>query len=136
MQKYTWKRLVVLVIALFAAGGLSAQLSVSSAIAATMVNELVAGDGTVEINPASISFTGGSNMRGLFDGANSNIGFQKGVIMSTGRIDNALGPNDDNGYNGGGNFDLAGNILLNSLTNGTQTFDAATLPAEDAAPHL
>ena len=118
---------MVLVITLYAAGSLSAQLSVSSAAAATMVNELVAGDGTVEINPASISFTGGNNMRGLFDGANSNIGFQKGVIMSTGSIDNALGPNDDNGYNGGGNFELAGNSLLNSLTNGTQTFDAATL---------
>ena len=105
-----------------------AQLSVSQANALAMVDYLVDEEnGTVEFNPSTISFTGGANMLGQFNGASSNIGFQEGVIMSTGLISNAVGPNDDDGLNGGGNFEMSGTNLLTSLIGGKETFDAAVL---------
>jgi hypothetical protein len=133
MQKYTWKRLVVLVIALFAAGGLSAQLSVSQASALAMVDYLVDEEsGTVEFDPSSISFTGSASMLGQFNGINTNLGLSEGVIMSTGRIQNAVGPNDDDGFNGNGEFNLSGTTLLDNVFLSTSgeikpTFDAAIL---------
>lgn len=105
-----------------------AQLSVSQANALAMVDYLVDEEnGTVEFNPSTISFTGGANMLGQFNGATSNIGFQEGVLMSTGLISNAVGPNDDDGLNGGGNFELSGTNLLTPLIGGKETFDAAVL---------
>jgi gliding motility-associated-like protein len=123
-----FKQIVILLF--FALGGQMAfaQLSVSQANALAMVDYLVDEEnGTVEFNPATISFSGGANMLGQFNGSSSNIGFQEGVLMSTGLISNAVGPNDDDGLNGGGNFELSGTNLLAPLIGGKETYDAAVL---------
>jgi hypothetical protein len=71
-----WQFVFLLVLALGSHASF-AQLSVSQANALAMVDYLVDEEnGTVEFNPATISFTGGANMLGQFNGASSNIGFQ------------------------------------------------------------
>ena len=61
---------------------------------------------------------------GYFDGSNSNIGLQKGVIMSTGRISNAVGPNSTDRMTT--EMGLPGNSILSSLV-GKNTADASLL---------
>jgi hypothetical protein len=62
---------------------------------------------------ASATFTG-----------TSDIGFEKGIILSTGKASSAKGPND--ATNTSFSFGAAGDLQLDSV-NGTQTFDACTL---------
>lgn len=61
---------------------------------------------------------------GYFDGSNSNIGLQKGVIMSTGRISDASGPNNTDRATT--ELGLPGNSILTSLV-GKNTADASLL---------
>lgn len=46
-------------------------------------------------NISNVSYTGDPTARGTFNGITSNIGLNSGVILSTGMISNATGPNDD-----------------------------------------
>ena len=70
---------------------------------------------------SNINFKGSM---GYFDGSNSNIGLQKGVIMSTGRISNAIGPNNTDRMTT--EMGLPGNSILSSLV-GKNTADASLL---------
>ncbi|MBP7497600.1 MAG: carboxypeptidase regulatory-like domain-containing protein [Bacteroidales bacterium] len=54
------------------------------------------GDG---VKVDNIKYTGSDTSNGVFYGTNSNIGFNKGIILSTGRAIYAVGPNDDKGQN-------------------------------------
>jgi len=58
---------------------------------------------------------------GYFDGSNSNIGLPSGVIIATGNINNAPGPNIDTGA--GDDLLQPGDPILDSIS-GFQTFDA------------
>ncbi len=61
---------------------------------------------------------------GSFNGVNSNLGLGTGVILSTGNINSAPGPNSQTGVTGVMN--TAGNPLLTSLA-GQNTFDACVI---------
>ncbi len=100
-----------------------AQLSVTQQNAQSLVQNVLIGSG-VTVN--NISFTGNPIMIGSFNGSNSNIGLQSGIIMSTGKIYDAIGPNnsastgDDLGVNGY-------SLLQNLLGPDAETNDAAVL---------
>jgi gliding motility-associated-like protein len=108
------------------------QLTTNSAVTpADLVNNIV-GPG---ITVSNIKYTGAGTARGLFYKDNSNIGLDNGIILSTGRISNATGPNNDPrfGYcnrryvtqNISGS---PGDLDLDLIENCTQcTYDAAVL---------
>jgi hypothetical protein len=47
------------------------------------------------ISISNITFNGDISARGTFNGIKSNVGLKRGIILSTGAISNATGPNDD-----------------------------------------
>ena len=100
-----------------------AQLTVSQQTATNLVQNVLVGSG---VTVSNISFQGADAMLGSFNGVNSNIGLSSGIIMSTGNIQDALGPNQETGS--GAEMGVNGNALLNSiLTGDNQTLDAAVL---------
>ena len=76
---------------------------------------------------SNVTFSGNANQIGTFDGINSNIGFNSGVVMAAGPIDGLLGgPADvDAGQPGSG---LADNDLLAVA----QSVNPAILSTSDA----
>jgi hypothetical protein len=109
-------------IALLSASQLKAQLTVSQQGAANLVNNILLGQG---VTASNITFTGNAQMLGSFNGANSNIGLANGVILSSGRIQDAPGPN--NSPSKGEDLGANGSPLLESILDGADTEDAAVL---------
>lgn len=102
---------------------IQAQLVVSQQAAQSLVQNVLIGSG---VTVSNITFQGSSPMIGRFDGSNSNIGLSSGIIMSTGRIQDAVGPNNQAGA--GENMNQAGyGPLENLLNNAKPTYDAAVL---------
>lgn len=83
------------------------------------------------VNVSNIQFTGSLTAIASFNGTNSNIGLTSGLLLSTGRAYDAIGPN--NSQNGNPNFGLLGLpgdsslTVLASLPTGFTTHDAAIL---------
>jgi hypothetical protein len=100
-----------------------AVLSVVEMDPESVVEEVLVGGDCFDAN--NIFFCGGFNALGKFSGGLTNLGFENGMILTTGSIDLAPGPN---------NLDDAGSTVgscdpdpdLATLTTGTQ-FDVATL---------
>ena len=110
----------------------SAQLKVDTTTAKTMtsaqfakylVDNFFAGEG---VDISNIKFTGKYTvaMSSFSNGNTTNIGIDKGVILSTGRVQDAIGPNNIGGK--GTTNATAGYALLTSMT-GVATNDAAVL---------
>ncbi len=80
-----------------------AQLIVDNTVTPEVaVEDILLGDGIVVSN---ITFSGNDNQIGSFNGVNSNIGIGNGIILATGDVNLAVGPNDQGGATeGGGNF--------------------------------
>ena len=126
------KKALLLVSMLLASSGLlNAQLVVSDGYAVDeMVNDFFSGSC---VSVSNVSFTapvdsaGVATMTniGFFDGSASNVGVNAGLVLSSGNIEGAVGPNDtgsESGYLGlGGDMDLDGQIT------GYFTYDAAVL---------
>lgn len=91
-------------------------------------NVLVANGMTVSnvlYNGSPVKLTGAAaNTIGYFDGSNSNIGLSYGVLLNTGNISDAPGPNDSqaDGFDNG----LAGDSDLTQMA-GVPTYNAAIL---------
>jgi gliding motility-associated-like protein len=99
-----------------------AQLVVTSALTPTqLVNSVLLGPGVVAFN---IQYTGASHAIGFFNGVNSNIGLDSGVIISTGKAKDAIGPNNTTSITTINN--TPGNVQLTQLA-GQPTRDAAIL---------
>jgi hypothetical protein len=79
------------------------------------------GDGVIVSN---VTYTGLPQSAGMFIGGNGIIGFDQGLILSTGRISGVIGPNTADFYSG--EFGLPGDADLSTLS-GFTTFDAAVL---------
>ena len=70
----------------------NAQLTVNGAVTPTfLVNNVLLGTG---ITASGITYSGDVTARGEFNGTLSNIGFSDGVLLATGNINNAIGPNN------------------------------------------
>ncbi|HTS17848.1 MAG TPA: choice-of-anchor L domain-containing protein [Verrucomicrobiae bacterium] len=86
-----------------------------------MVNALLGGG----VSVSNIQYTGATNASGVFCGGDGIIGFDTGILLTSGSAANVIGPNNspsastDNG--------LPGDSDLDQLTSGLPTFDAAVL---------
>ncbi|MCC6600915.1 MAG: choice-of-anchor L domain-containing protein [Crocinitomicaceae bacterium] len=80
--------------------GTFSQLTVQLQTPQQFVNQLL-GNGIVASN---VSYSGGMEQIGSFNGQNCNIGLGSGLVLSTGDIAVGLGPNDDGGYAIGGGY--------------------------------
>lgn len=102
---------------------LNAQLSTAVGTPANMVQNVLLGAG---ITVSNITFNGTSSQIGSFayGGGSPNLGLASGVILSTGNINDARGPN--NSASSGLNFNGFGDGTLDGITGGG-TFDAAVL---------
>ncbi|MFK7922341.1 MAG: choice-of-anchor L domain-containing protein, partial [Bacteroidia bacterium] len=67
-----------------------AQLVVNSGFTGQQLADTLSGRGVV-INNVALNCAGGAS--GVFDGSASNIGIDKGVLLTTGNVNNAVGPN-------------------------------------------
>ena len=99
----------------------SAQLVVNGGYTAQQLAEILAGPG---ITVTNATLTGAAVAAGVFDGTNSNIGANSGVILCTGDINFAVGPNDQSGA--GWNNGLPGTPELDAIA-GVTTNDAVVL---------
>ena len=115
---------LVLLPLLLAATGAGAQLITDNTVTPEQaLLEYLLGEG-VEVS--NITFSGDLNQIGSFDANATNIDIPDGIMLATGDIDVAIGPNDAGGAGlGGGNFG-AGDPDLTALST-FNTNDAAIL---------
>lgn len=99
-----------------------------SNLTATSLAQSLVGQG---VTVSNVTYTGAARAAGNFSSAANIIGFNSGIVLSTGAVRNVIGPNCDTGItveNGSaGDADL--NVLLNQGNDGDQavTNDAAVL---------
>ena len=93
----------------------------SGATPAALVNSLLGGGVAV----SNVVFTGNNRAAGLFTGGAGIIGFENGVILSSGDIRNVVGPNVQSGITTVNGY--PGDTALNSLIPGYTTYDSAKL---------
>jgi len=94
------------------------QLTVTGGLTANDLAQILAGPG---VSVSNATLTGSTQASGSFDGSASNIGMNSGVLLTTGPLNIAIGPN--NTESAGLDLFLPGNNLLNGLA-GATTFDA------------
>lgn len=86
-----------------------------------LVQDVLVGSG---VTVTGVNFSGNAQQIGYFDGTNSNVGFAEGIIISSGDVNNAIGPNDESGVSTG--YGGPGDTDLNAVS-GLTTNDAAVL---------
>lgn len=122
MKSKFYKRNVTAIILLLISFSASAQLSVNTTqTPAQLVQNVLLGGG---ITVSNITYTGNGSARGFFNGASSNIGLASGVILTTGLVTNAPGPNNSGSQ--GTDNSLSGDPDLDQIS-GVSTFDACIL---------
>lgn len=90
-----------------------------------LVEDVLIGQG-VEVS--NIQFTGDPEARGYFNGENANIGFTEGIILSSGRVVDAIGPNGTPFSDQGTDFSRPGYPQLTAISGSIAgTKDAAVL---------
>lgn len=89
-----------------------------------LVEDVLIGQG---IQVSNFQFSGNVEARGYFDGSNSNIGVSEGVIISSGRVSDAPGPNGTPLSDDGTDFGGAGDPVLTGISGVGTTNDAAIL---------
>src|SRR4051812_25760829 len=99
----------------------NAQLSITSGVTPQQLVNTIVGQG---ISAYNISFTGDTTMVGIFNASGSNIGLQNGIILTSGKAMNAIGPNQSGSI--AGLLGLPGDPILDSLA-GVPTEDACIL---------
>src|SRR4051812_29832600 len=92
---YAKKFFTVLIVFLLFSQSTKAQLTTSTTLTPTqLVLNVLLGNG---IGATGISYTGVTRARGSFTGYASDIGLDSGVILSSGNIAGAIGPNNTSG---------------------------------------
>lgn len=120
-QNQFMKFLTLIAITLFSFN-LRAQITVDNTITPTqMVQDVLLGGG---ISVSNVTYTGAGDMRGKFSGT-SNLGMEEGILLVTGSISGAQGPNNSGSFSAGGG--IAGDNDLSNLISGAETNDASVL---------
>lgn len=132
MQHLIWRpmnsvisRIPIAFVAVLAGFMAQAQLVVTSNITAVQAVEgILLGPG---VTASNITFSGNASQLGSFIGTNCYLGLDSGVVMASGSVSGALGPNNSGsstfpggGFNGAGDADL-------TMAAGNTTHDAAVL---------
>jgi gliding motility-associated-like protein len=91
-----------------------------------LVQNVLLGTG---VTVSNIQYTGSPSAISEFNGANTNLGLNSGIVMTTGTIfDNGSGPHGPNNASSSGvNNNSGGSALISGIVNGVQTYNAATL---------
>jgi gliding motility-associated-like protein len=113
---------------ILAAACAPAQLVVTGSVpAATVVQDVLLGPG---VTASNISFTGNAGQLGTFIGTGCYLGLDSGMVLASGSVTGAAGPNNQGaytapvgGYNGAGDNDL----WMASGSGFAQSHDAAVL---------
>ncbi|CAN5225957.1 hypothetical protein BH09BAC5_BH09BAC5_10800 [soil metagenome] len=71
----------------------NAQLVVSNSLTPAQLAQLISGPGVQILNP-QVHAAGGNNMYGKYNATNSNLNITEGLLLTTGSINNAVGPNN------------------------------------------
>ncbi|MBL0174564.1 MAG: choice-of-anchor L domain-containing protein [Ignavibacteria bacterium] len=118
-------RCALLLCALAAGAGpeARAQLRIDSSFTPTALVKRFFEGGCAEIR--NVRYRGAKGALGLFDGSNTNIGMDLGILMTTGDLRSAVGPNDLDSA-GRANGYIYGDFQLDSLVKG-RTYEAAVL---------
>jgi gliding motility-associated-like protein len=88
-----------------------------------LVEDVLIGGG---VQVSNFQFSGNAQARGYFDGSNSNIGLDSGIIISTGRVADAPGPNGTPISDTGTEFNGTGDSELTAISGSPLgTYDAA-----------
>lgn len=99
-----------------------AQITVVGGQTAQQLADQLAGPNITVTNAV---LTGGAAASGNFSGVNPSIGFDSGVVLSTGNVVSSEGPN--NAANSGENLGEPGTAQMTALVNTANSFDAITL---------
>ncbi len=97
---------------------------------AAALAQYITGPG-VTINNAS--YRGAANAAGFFASAQASIGFNNGVVLSTGEVLDVIGPNTEDGRSGV--LGTPGDSALDALVAPHRTQDAAILEFDLITPH-
>ena len=117
------KKVLFSAILFFAAININAQLVVNTGTMTPTqyVQNVLVGAG---VTVSNVTFTGASTQIGDFDGTNTFIGINEGLVLSSGTVVTAIGPNNSasagTGMSGNGDVDL-------TTIAGITTYDAAVL---------
>jgi hypothetical protein len=107
----------------FMLGQTNGELTVNSNVTAQELAEMLVPPG---LTPLNVVYTGTNVARGVFSGGNGcGLPLDNGVILATGDITNALGPNNLSDATSA--FGINGDADLGQLVGGGQTWDAAVL---------
>ncbi|MGB3948875.1 MAG: choice-of-anchor L domain-containing protein, partial [Bacteroidia bacterium] len=102
---------------------LNAQLTVNNSLTpAQLVQTILLGSG---VTASNITYNGVAVAIGDFNGTASNIGLPAGVLLSSGNINNAVGPNNQGGASVGNG--RPGDPDLDQIMAPTHSYDAAIL---------
>jgi gliding motility-associated-like protein len=117
-------RLLIALLLLLIATSCFSQLVVDESITPEQaVQDILAGEGLEVFN---ISFSGDGNQLGSFESSNSNVGLDNGILLCSGSVLGAIGPNDTSSHTeGGGNVNASDPDL--ELLTGEAMNDAAIL---------
>jgi hypothetical protein len=121
------KKISIALIVVLSLHTANAQLTVSGTMTATqLVQNVLIGSG---VTVSNVTYTGAAASKGSFNGSASNIGLASGVLLSTGTINKAVGPNNSGGTSTYGNMNKPGDPDLDIIINdpSVSTFDAAIL---------
>ena len=106
---------------------LKAQLTTNNKSPTDLVQNILVGKG---VTVSNVTYTGNLSAIGGFNGSQSNIGFSEGIILSTGSVFNAIGPNNNSGattdYKDVPDAETAGDVDLDNLST-NNTVDAIVL---------
>ncbi|NVK63359.1 MAG: HYR domain-containing protein, partial [Flavobacteriales bacterium] len=97
-------------------------ITVSGGLTASQMAQLLVGSNVTVTNA---TYTGAATASGSFNQASSTFPLTDGIILTSGSINNALGPNNSTGSST--NNGTPGDADLNALVPGYNTFDAAVL---------
>lgn len=103
---------------------LASSISVTPSTDATALANNLAGAG-ITINSATL--TGGANQQGFFTGGTGNLPFASGILLTSGSVQNAVGPNSSPSATAA--LGTAGDAQLTALA-GAATHDANVLHIE------
>lgn len=117
-------RFIGLLLCLCFAWATQAQLAVQKGLTAQQLGNNLAGANITIINP---SIRGAADQYGLFSYVGNDLGLSSGVILSTGDVDDAVGPNTDEGTTTA--YGRPGDADLTALA-GFPTEDAVVLEFE------
>ncbi|MFN7325181.1 MAG: choice-of-anchor L domain-containing protein [Chitinophagales bacterium] len=77
------------------------------------------------VSISNLNYTGAPAALAFFEGSQSNIGLNAGLLITTGNAENAIGPNDTESSTG--NLQVPGSSYLDALIPGYTTLDAAVI---------